>query len=111
MRRKQIFISSVQREFAYARDKLASFINNDPYWSQFFKAIKKTATRDLKDLVAKGVLEQRGTRGPGVHYVLATNRDKMGTIGTSPSRTSNRDKIETKETLAKTDNKPSKRKK
>jgi ATP-dependent DNA helicase RecG len=38
MRRKQIFISSVQREFAHARDKLASFINNDPYWSQFFYA-------------------------------------------------------------------------
>jgi len=38
LRRKQIFISSVQREFAHARDKLASFINNDPYWSQFFYA-------------------------------------------------------------------------
>ena len=38
MRRRQIFISSVQREFAHARDKLASFINNDPYWSQFFYA-------------------------------------------------------------------------
>lgn len=38
MRRKQIFISSVRREFAHARDKLASFINNDPYWSQFFYA-------------------------------------------------------------------------
>ena len=38
MRRKQIFISSVQREFVHARDKLASFINNDPYWSQFFYA-------------------------------------------------------------------------
>jgi hypothetical protein len=38
MRRKQIFISSVQREFAHARDNLASFINNDPYWSQFFYA-------------------------------------------------------------------------
>lgn len=38
MKRKQIFISSVQHEFAYARDKLASFINNDPYWSQFFYA-------------------------------------------------------------------------
>jgi hypothetical protein len=38
MRRKQIFISSVQHEFAHARDKLASFINNDPYWSQFFYA-------------------------------------------------------------------------
>lgn len=38
MRRKQIFISSVQREFAQARDRLASFINNDPYWSHFFYA-------------------------------------------------------------------------
>lgn len=38
MRRKQIFISSVQCEFAHERDKLASFINNDPYWSQFFYA-------------------------------------------------------------------------
>lgn len=38
MERKQIFISSVQREFAHTRDKLASFINNDPYWSQFFYA-------------------------------------------------------------------------
>ncbi|KQC13371.1 MAG: hypothetical protein APR63_08850 [Desulfuromonas sp. SDB] len=38
MKRKQIFISSVQSEFAQARDKLASFINNDPYWSQFFYA-------------------------------------------------------------------------
>lgn len=38
MKRKQIFISSVQREFAQARGKLASFINNDPYWSQFFYA-------------------------------------------------------------------------
>lgn len=38
MRRKHIFISSVQGEFALARSKLASFINNDPYWSQYFYA-------------------------------------------------------------------------
>ncbi len=38
MERKQIFISSVQSEFAPMRNKLASFINNDPYWSQFFYA-------------------------------------------------------------------------
>lgn len=38
MRRKHIFISSVQREFVHARVKLASLINNDPYWSQFFYA-------------------------------------------------------------------------
>jgi predicted HTH transcriptional regulator len=44
-------------------------------------AIKKTATRDLHDLKEKGVLEQRGTRGPGVHYVLAKG-DKKETNGT-----------------------------
>ena len=38
MKRKRIFISSFQHEFAHTRDKLASFINNDPYWSQFFYA-------------------------------------------------------------------------
>jgi len=38
MKRKQIFVSSVQNEFAHTREKLASFINNDPYWSQFFYA-------------------------------------------------------------------------
>ena len=38
MRRKQIFISSVQRAIAHARYKLATFINNDPYRSQFFYA-------------------------------------------------------------------------
>jgi hypothetical protein len=38
MRRKRIFISSVQKEFAHTRDKIASFINNDPYWSEFFYA-------------------------------------------------------------------------
>jgi len=38
MKRKRIFISSVQKEFAHTRDKLASFINNDPYWSEFFYA-------------------------------------------------------------------------
>ncbi len=34
-------------------------------------AIKKTATRDLIDLKEKGVIEQIGTKGPSVHYVLA----------------------------------------
>lgn len=34
-------------------------------------AIKKTATRDLLDLKEKGLIKQIGTKGPGVHYVLA----------------------------------------
>ncbi len=39
---------------------------------------RKTATRDLSDLVAKGVLRQVGA-GRGTHYVLRRKRDKNGT--------------------------------
>lgn len=49
------------------------------------KTTKKTATRDLSDLKARGLVEQRGERGPGVHYVLIQKRDIMGTMGTSTS--------------------------
>jgi ATP-dependent DNA helicase RecG len=56
-------------------------ISNAEY-QQVANAIKKTATRDLNDLKQKGVLEQMGIRGPGVHYVFAKKRDKMGTMGT-----------------------------
>jgi ATP-dependent DNA helicase RecG len=56
-------------------------ISNAEY-QKVANAIKKTATRDLNDLKQKGVLEQMGSRGPGVHYILAKKRDKMGTIGT-----------------------------
>jgi len=31
---------------------------------------KKTATRDLDNLVGKGIVERQGTRGPSVQYVL-----------------------------------------
>jgi len=68
---------------------------SNPEYQKVAKAIKKTATRDLKDLVDKGIFEMRGTRGPGVHYVLATNRDKIGTMGTSASEAGNRDKMGT----------------
>jgi predicted HTH transcriptional regulator len=56
-------------------------INNVEY-QQLTKAIKKTATRDLADLKKKGIVDQIGTRGPGVHYVLRRKRDIMGTMGT-----------------------------
>lgn len=55
-------------------------ISNTAY-QQVAKAIKKTATRDLNDLRKKGIIEQRGSRGPGVHYVLAKGVRK-GTLGT-----------------------------
>jgi len=45
-------------------------ISNKEY-QQVTKAIKKTATRDLNDLREKEIIEQIGTKGPGVHYVLA----------------------------------------
>ena len=45
-------------------------------------SIKKTATRDLNGLKKKGIIEQVGSRGPGVHYVISKKRDKMGTNGT-----------------------------
>ncbi|MEI8248320.1 MAG: ATP-binding protein [Lentisphaerota bacterium] len=46
-------------------------------------ATKKTATRDLSDLKIKNIVEQVGSRGPGVYYVLQRKRDIMGTIETS----------------------------
>ena len=39
------------------------------------KTTKKTATRDSMDLKARGIVEQFGHRGPGVHCVLARKRD------------------------------------
>ncbi len=43
---------------------------------------KKTATRDLDDLVAQGVLDRVGTTGRGTHYVLARKGAIKGTKGT-----------------------------
>jgi len=56
-------------------------ISNTEY-QQVADCIKKTATRDLNNLKEKGIIEQIGNRGPGVHYVIAKRRDKMGTMGT-----------------------------
>ncbi len=56
-------------------------ISNKEY-QQVANSIKKTATRDLNDLKEKGIIRQVGSRGPGVHYVIAKKRDKKGTLGT-----------------------------
>ena len=56
-------------------------ISNTDY-QQVANCIKKTATRDLSNLKEKGIIKQIGGRGPGVHYVITKNRDKMGTMGT-----------------------------
>jgi predicted HTH transcriptional regulator len=55
---------------------------SNPDYQTLAKTTKKTATRDLSDLKTRGLFEQRGERGPGVHYVLVQKRDIMGTLGT-----------------------------
>ena len=47
---------------------------------------KKTASRDLDDLVEKGVFERSGITGRGTHYVLGRKGDIKGTKGTPPDR-------------------------
>jgi hypothetical protein len=70
-----------RQSMAIAYIKIHGKISNAEY-QQVTHAIKKTATRDLNALKEKGLIEQKGSRGPGVHYVLARNGDIMGTIGT-----------------------------
>jgi hypothetical protein len=55
-------------------------------------AIKKTATRDLDDLVARGLLIKIGTTGRGVHFVRAQKGDTKGTKGTSSATTDKGDR-------------------
>ena len=42
-------------------------LSNSVYQTEF-EASKRTASRDLDGLVAKGILEKIGTTGKGVHY-------------------------------------------
>ncbi len=44
-------------------------------------AIKRTASRDLDALQRLGLIDKRGDRGPGVHYVLSRKRGQRGDIG------------------------------
>lgn len=51
-------------------------ITNSSYQSEF-KASKRTASRDLDEMLTKGILAKVGTTGKGVHYHL----DKRATKG------------------------------
>jgi predicted HTH transcriptional regulator len=73
--RLRIFVSS-----AIAYLKSHGRVSSSEY-QKIVGAIKKTATRDLNDLKAKGLIVQRGRLGPGVHYVLSKG-DIKGTKGT-----------------------------
>jgi ATP-dependent DNA helicase RecG len=64
----QLDINDRQR-LALAYLKTHGKISNTEY-QQVASAIKKTASRDLNDLKEKGLVEQKGSRGPGVHYIL-----------------------------------------
>jgi ATP-dependent DNA helicase RecG len=49
--------------------KIHRVITNSTYQAEF-NASKRTASRDLEEMVAKGILERVGTTGKGVHYRL-----------------------------------------
>lgn len=55
---------------AIAHLKAHRVITNSTYQS-VMEASKRTASRDLEDLLARGILEKVGTTGKGVHYRLA----------------------------------------
>jgi ATP-dependent DNA helicase RecG len=81
-------------------------------YQQFTGAIKKTASRDLDDLVRKRVLLKFGTTGRGTYYRLASKGDIKGTKGTSELPSSRRRKGDikgTKRTRAETKWKPKRR--
>ena len=64
-------------------------------------SIKKTASRDLDDLVQRGIFSKVGTTGRGTYYCLARKGDIKGTKGTSSTSTvslDDGDKKGTKET-------------
>ena len=76
---------------AVAHVRTAGRIGNTEY-QRVTGTTKKTASRDLDDLVAKGVMKKTGTTGRGTHYVLARQGDRKGTKGTSDRRRTRRDK-------------------
>lgn len=55
---------------------------SNPDYQQLNETTKKTATRDLADMKNRKIVDQVGSRGPGVHYVLRRKGAKMGTMGT-----------------------------
>ncbi|MBC8477968.1 hypothetical protein H8D51_00325, partial [bacterium] len=63
---------------ALAFVKLEGRISNSEY-QRVADCSKKTATRDLTNLKT-GILKQVGTSGPGVHYLLRSREDILGTL-------------------------------
>jgi predicted HTH transcriptional regulator len=82
---------------AIAHVKIEGRIGNLEY-QRLTGAIKKTATRDLDDLVARDLLVKVGTTGRGVHYALARKGDIKGTKGTPAATAGKGDNKGTNET-------------
>ena len=80
----RLVINERQRT-ALAQMKVSKRITNAEY-QHLTKAIKKTASRDLADLVRKGLLKKIGPTGRGTFYVFAEKGDIKGTKGTQPSK-------------------------
>jgi predicted HTH transcriptional regulator len=59
---------------AISQIKIAGSITSGEY-QKITQAIPRTATRDLDELVSKGLLVKRGRGGRGAHYVLAGKSD------------------------------------
>ena len=62
--------------------KTCGQIGNTEY-QDMANVAKRTAHRDLAELVEKGVLIKIGTRGKGTHYLLSRNRATNGPDGPS----------------------------
>ena len=54
-------------------------------YQKTFGVSKPTATRDLEDMVRKGVLEKIGTTGKGTHYILDRKGLTKGSKGSKGS--------------------------
>ena len=65
------------RAVTYVKDK--GKINNKEY-QELVNTTKKTASRDMMDLVEKEILEQIGTTGKGTYYILRRQRGHKGDI-------------------------------
>lgn len=61
--------------FFYVKEK--GKITNTEY-QEICKTTKRTASRDLKELVSSGIFEQIGTTGKGTEYVLQKGKEHKG---------------------------------
>ncbi|MCX6701354.1 MAG: transcriptional regulator, partial [Methanomicrobiales archaeon] len=62
-----------KRAIQFVKEK--AHINNSEY-QNLVKISMRNASRDLTDLVEKGIFEKRGIHGKGVHYVLGKRARK-----------------------------------